>query len=123
MRPVRPDLRCNAPPHFTPLELPGKVPSVLMQRGLHPASRLPWTLVLVTSFSSLGPETYLIPGLTINRLLPQTSSGVGGSSSFCLVTSESHISRLRPQASAVWRSNDLGLKKLASISSIYSIKV
>ena len=41
MRPVRPDLRCNAPPHSTPPELPRNVPSVLTQRRLLPASRLP----------------------------------------------------------------------------------
>jgi len=41
MRPVRSDLRCNAPPHSTPPELPRNVPSVLTQRRLLPASRLP----------------------------------------------------------------------------------
>ena len=41
MRPVRPDLRCNAPPHSTRPELPRNVPSVLTQRRLLPASRLP----------------------------------------------------------------------------------
>jgi len=125
IRPVRPDLRCNAPPHSTPAELPPNIPSVLTQRRLLPASRLPYTLVLVTSFSSLRPNTSLIPGITMNRLLLQTSTGVWGSSSFFLVhpSLTSHVSRLRPHASPVWRSNDLGFKKLASISSIYSIKV
>jgi len=41
MGPVRPDLRCNAPPHSTHPELPRNVPSVLTQRRLLPASRLP----------------------------------------------------------------------------------
>jgi len=41
MRPVRPDLRCNAPPHSTPPELPRNVPSGLTQRRLLPVSRLP----------------------------------------------------------------------------------
>jgi len=41
MRPVRPDLHCNAPPHSTPPEMPRNVPSVLTQGRLLPASRLP----------------------------------------------------------------------------------
>ena len=123
MRAVRSDLRCNTPPHSTPPELPRNVPSVLTQRRLLPASRLPGTLVLVTCFSSPRSNTSLIPGIRINRLLPQTSTGIWSSSSCFLVTSESDVSRLRPYASPVWRSNKLGFKKLASISSIYSIKV
>jgi len=107
MRPVRPDLRYNAPPHSTPPEFSRNVPSVLTQCRLLPASRLPQTFVLVTSFSSLRPNTSLIPRITINRLLPQTSTGVWGSSSFFF--GHIRVSCLTSQASGLTphRSGDL----------------
>jgi len=96
MHRLRPNLHCNAWPDSMPPELPSNVPSVLTQPCLLPASRRPYTLVLVTSFFSLHPDTSLIHRITINRLLPQTSTGVSGSSTFLLVTSKSHDSGLTP---------------------------
>ena len=107
MRPVRPDLRCNAPPHSTPPKLPRNVPSVLTQPRLLPASRLPQTLVVVTSFSSPRPNTSLIPGITINRLLPQNVDQRLGQQLFFF--GHIRVSRLTSQGSGLTphRSGDL----------------
>jgi len=106
VRPVRPDLRCNAPPHPT-------LPDATWQRSLHSDAtwRPPYIWTTPDSFSHLffllmrrwllitsspRPDPPLIPArvITTNLLLAPTSPGVWGGSTFF---GPSRVSRLTPR--------------------------
>jgi len=113
--------------------LPHKLSYLLRQSHHLPALRLRETIVLGTSFSNQykplivaspyhNPSESLIPGITMDLVLPQTLADVSRSSTF-LATSKSHISRLMSHASLLWCKNVLSFKKSASNSPMFSINM